>query len=219
MASNTAVYGLCRDRRGIEEVMGALKQGGFRNTDIAVLFPENHGSKDFAHKKSTKAPEGAVIGAGSAAVVAGTLGWLAGAGLLAIPGAGPLLAAGPVMALLAGVGLGGTVGAVVGALIGVGFPEYEAKRFDGRIKGAGILFSVHCDSFEWMTRAKDLLKKTCAGGIASAPETRADFLVTDKPLPASTEQSTPTNLDWTLTCLLTVDAPGTAAVERRRRLA
>jgi hypothetical protein len=188
MASNTAVYGLCKDRRGIQEVIASLKQGGFRNTDIAVLFPENHGSKDFAHQINTKAPEGAVIGAGFGAVIVGAFGWLAGAGLLAIPEARPLLTAGPVMALLAGAGLGGAAGMIAGALIGTRIPEYEARRFDGRIKDNGILFSVHCDSFEWMTRAKNLLQQTHAGSIASAPETCADFLVTEKPLPNATEQ-------------------------------
>ncbi len=129
--------------------------------------------------KGTKAPEGAVIGAGSGAVVGGALGWLAGIGLLAIPGIGPFVAAGPIMALLAGVGVGGTVGTMVGALIGMGMPEYEAKRYEGRIRAGGILFSVHCDSSEWVARAKELMERTGAEDIASAGEADADFLVTD----------------------------------------
>jgi len=185
MASNTAVYGLYRDRLGVEEAVEALKQGGFRNTDISVLFPENSGSKDFAHEKNTKAPEGAVAGGGSGALVGGALGWLAGIGLLAIPGVGPFIAAGPIMALLAGVGVGGTVGTLVGALIGMGMPEYEARRYEGRIRDGGILFSVHCDSSEWVTRAKDLLKQTGGEDVSSAGEATADFLTTDKPLPRS----------------------------------
>ena len=168
--------------------MGALRLGGFRNTDISVLFPENQGSKDFAVEKDTKAPEGAVAGGGSGALVGGALGWLAGIGLLAIPGIGPFIAAGPIMGMLAGVGVGGTVGTIVGALIGMGMPEYEAKRYEGRIKNGGILLSVHCDCSEWVKRAKDLLKDTGADDIASAGEAAADFQVTDKPLPRSTGQ-------------------------------
>ncbi len=185
--ANTAVYGLYKNRSGVEEAVESLKRSGFRNTDISVLFPENQGSKDFAVDKSTKAPEGAVMGAGSGAFVGGALGWLAGIGLLAIPGIGPFVAAGPVMALLAGVGVGGTVGTMVGALIGMGMPEYEAKRYEGRIRNGGILFSVHCDSSEWVTRSKDILEKTGAEDIASASEAGADFLVTDKPVARSTE--------------------------------
>jgi len=183
MAANTAVYGLYKNRSNVEEAVEALKVGGFRNTDISVLFPENQGSKDFAIEKDTKAPEGAVAGGGSGALVGGALGWLAGVGLLAIPGIGPFVAAGPIMAMLAGVGVGGAVGTIVGALIGMGMPEYEAKRYEGRIKEGGILMSVHCDSSEWVKRAKDLLKNSGADDIASAGEASADFLVSDKPTP------------------------------------
>jgi hypothetical protein len=188
MASNTAVYGLYKDRRGVEEAVESLKHSGFRSTDISVLFPENTGSKDFAHEKNTKAPEGAVVGGGSGAFAGGALGWLAGIGLLAIPGVGPFIAAGPVMALLAGVGVGGAFGTIVGSLIGMGMPEYEAKRYEGRIRDGGILFSAHCDSSEWVTRAKELLKQTGAEDISSAAEASADFQVTDKPLARATEQ-------------------------------
>ena len=178
---NTSVYGLYKDRAGIEEAIEALKQGGFRSTDISVLFPHNQGSKDFAIAKETKAPEGAVTGGGSGAVIGGTLGWLAGIGLLAIPGIGPFIAAGPIMAILAGIGVGGTVGSLVGSLVGLGMPEYEAKRYEGRIKEGGILLSVHCDSSEWVKRAEELLKNSGADDIASASEASADFLITDKP--------------------------------------
>lgn len=179
--SNTSVYGLYKDRSGIEETVDALKRSGFRNTDISVLFPENQGSKDFAVDKGTKAPEGAVTGGGSGAVVGGALGWLVGAGLLVIPGLGPFLAAGPLMAALAGAGVGGAVGGIAGALVGMGLPEYEAKRYEGRIKGGGILLSVHCDSSEWVKRAEDILKDTGADDVASSSEASADFNVTDKP--------------------------------------
>ena len=186
--ANTAVYGLYKNRSGVEEAVDALKLGGFRNTDISVLFPENKGSKDFAHEKNTKAPEGAVAGGSSGAIVGGTLGWLAGIGLLAIPGLGPFIAAGPIMGLLAGVGVGGTFGTIVGALIGMGMPEYEAKRYEGRIKDGGILLSVHCDSAEWVKRAESLLTETGADDVASASEATADFLVSDKPTPRLTAQ-------------------------------
>jgi hypothetical protein len=188
MAANTAVYGLYKNRSNVEEAVDTLKLGGFRNTDISVLFPENQGSKDFAIEKDTKAPEGAVTGGSSGAVVGGALGWLAGIGLLVIPGIGPFIAAGPIVAMLAGIGVGGTVGSIVGALIGMGMPEYEAKRYEGRIKGGGILLSVHCDSSEWVKRATDLLKNTGADDVASAGEASADFLVSDKPSPRSTGQ-------------------------------
>ena len=188
MATNTAVYGLYRDRPGVEEAVESLKQAGFRNTDISVLLPNNTGTKDFALENSTKAPEGAITGAGSGAVLGGALGWLAGIGLLAIPGLGPFIAAGPIMSLLAGVGVGGAVGSILGALIGMGLPEYEARRFEGRIKQGGILLSVHCDDAEWVKTAKHLLTNTGASDVASASEAHADFMVTDKPLPRPTNQ-------------------------------
>src|SRR6266404_3458664 len=130
MGSNTAVYGLYKDQSSVEEAVEVLKDAGFRNTDISVLLPKNTGSKDFGHEKNSKAPEGAVAGGGSGAAIGGTLGWLAGIGILAIPGFGPFIAAGPIMGLLAGVGVGGAVGSVIGALAGMGLPEYEAKRFE-----------------------------------------------------------------------------------------
>src|SRR6266850_252328 len=117
---NTAAFGIYRDRTSVENAVDALRQAGFRNTDISVLFPENQGTKDFAHEKSTKAPEGTAAGAGAGAVIGGTLGWLAGIGALAIPGVGPLIAAGPIVAALTGVGVGGAIGGLTGALIGMG---------------------------------------------------------------------------------------------------
>lgn len=182
---NTAVFGIYRDQLGVENGVDALKSAGFRNTDISVLFPDNQGSKDFAHKKDTKAPEGAATGAGTGAVVGGTLGWLVGIGALAIPGLGPFIAAGPIVAALAGVGVGGTVGGLAGALIGMGIPEYEAKRYEGRVKDGGILLSVHSDSSEWTSRAKEILKSTGAADIASSGEAKADYDKSEKPLPRS----------------------------------
>jgi len=180
---NTAAFGIYRDRTSVENAVDALRQEHFRNTDISVLFPENQGTKDFAHEKNTKAPEGAATGAGSGAVIGGTLGWLTGIGALAIPGLGPFIAAGPIVAALAGVGVGGAIGGITGALIGMGIPEYEAKRYEGRVKEGGILLSVHCDDSNWTKRAKEILQRTGAQDVSSTGEAGADFQKTDKPMP------------------------------------
>jgi hypothetical protein len=171
---NTAVFGIYPNRTSVETAVEALKTAGFRNSDTSVLFPENEGTKDFAHEKNTKAPEGASTGAGTGAVLGGTLGWLAGIGALAIPGLGPFIAAGPIMAALAGAGVGGAVGGLTGALVGMGIPEYEAKRYEGRVKDGGILLSVHSDDSEWTKRAKEILERTGAQDIASTGEAGAD---------------------------------------------
>jgi hypothetical protein len=182
---NTAVFGIYHTRTAVERAVDALKADGFRNTDISVLFPENVGTKDFAVDKGTKAPEGAATGAGSGVVIGGTLGWLAGIGTLAIPGLGPFIAAGPIMAALAGAGVGGAVGGVAGALIGMGIPEYEAKRYEGRVKKGGILLSVHSDNSEWTKRAKGVLERTGAEDISSTGETKGDTENTDRPMAKS----------------------------------
>jgi hypothetical protein len=179
---NTAVFGIYPTRLAAEECVDALRNAGFRNTDISALFPDNAGTKDFAHEKNTKAPEGATTGATSGAVVGGVLGWLAGIGLLAIPGIGPLIAAGPIVAALAGAGAVGITGGIVGALVGLGIPEYEAKRYEGRVKHGGILLSVHCDDTHWVTRAEEVLKRTGAEDISSSSEASADFAISDKPM-------------------------------------
>jgi len=180
---NTAVFGIFQTRAGAEECVDALRRAGFRNTDVSALFPDNAGTKDFAHEKNTKAPEGATTGAASGAMVGGVLGWLAGIGALAIPGIGPLLAAGPIVAALAGAGAVGITGGIVGALAGLGIPEYEAKRYEGRVKHGGILLSVHCDSSDWVRRAEEVLKLTGAEDISSSSEAAADFATSDKPMP------------------------------------
>ena len=179
---NTAVFGIYSTYEGVEGAVDALRTAGFRNTDISVLFPENAGTKDFAHEKHTKAPEGSATGAGTGAVIGGTLGWLAGIGSLAIPGLGPFIAAGPIMAALAGAGAAGAVGGVLGGLIGLGIPEYEAKRYEGRVKKGGILLSVHSDNSEWTRRAKEILERTGAEDISSTGETKGDFENTDRPM-------------------------------------
>jgi len=180
---NTAVFGIYRNRADVENAVDTLRREEFRNTDISVLFPENEGTKDFAHEKNTKAPEGTATGAATGAVVGGGLGWLVGIGALAIPGLGPFVAAGPIMAALAGVGAGGAIGGIAGALIGMGIPEYEAKRYEGRVKEGGILLSVHCDDSKWTSRAKQILEHTGADEISSSGEASADFAKTDRPMP------------------------------------
>ena len=174
---NTAAFGIYRDRISVDRAVDALRAADFRNTDISVLLPENKGTKDFA-----KAPEGTTTGATSGAVIGGGLGWLAGIGALAIPGLGPLIAAGPIVAALAGAGAGGVLGGIAGALVGMGIPEYEAKRYEGRIKEGGILLSVHCDDSQWTKRAKQILEETGAEDVSSTGESSADFQKTDKPL-------------------------------------
>jgi hypothetical protein len=180
---NTAVFGIYPSYASVENGVDALRSAGFRNEDISVLFPEGAGTKQFAHEKSTKAPEGATTGAGSGAVVGGALGWLLGIGAIAIPGLGPFIAAGPIMAALAGAGVGGAVGGIAGALIGMGIPEYEAKRYEGRVKDGGILLSVHSDSSEWTKRAKEILKRTGAQDISSSGEASSDDKSGDGRLP------------------------------------
>ncbi len=190
---NTAAFGLYSNRVGVEQAVDALLAARFRNEDISVLFPDNEGTKDFAHEKSTKAPEGTTAGVGAGGAIGGTLGLLVGIGVLAIPGLGPFIVAGPLMAALAGMGVGGAVGGLVGALVGMGIPEYEAKRYDGRVRQGGILVSVHCDNSEWVGKAKDILKQTGAEDIASAREATSDYGKTDKPLPRDPLSATPHN--------------------------
>src|SRR6202163_3812411 len=156
MSKNTAVFGIYPSYSSVESGVNALKAAGFRNTDISVLLPENVGSKDFSHEHNTKAPEGAATGAGTGAVLGGALGWLVGIGALAIPGLGPFIAAGPIMAALAGAAGGGAAGGLTGALIGMGIPEYEAKRYEGKVKDGNILLSVHTKDGDERDRAKKI---------------------------------------------------------------
>src|SRR6201994_2160256 len=167
---NTAAFGIYPSNSAAETAVDQLVAAGFSNDDVSVLMANSNGSRDFAAEKNTKAPEGATTGVGVGGAVGGTLGLLAGIGALAIPGVGPLIAAGPIMGALAGLGVGGAVGGLIGALVGMGMPEYEAKRYEGRIKEGGVLLSVHCDTSDEITRAKDLLKQTGAEDISSAGE-------------------------------------------------
>lgn len=183
---NTVVYGIYSTRAMAESAVDRLIASGFRNEDVSVLLQDNVGTKDFAHEKQTKAPEGTTTGVVTGGAIGGTLGLLAGIGALAIPGLGPFIAAGPIMGALAGLGTGGAVGGMIGALIGMGIPEYEAKRFEGRIKEGGILLSVHCDSGDWVSKAKDILKHTGGEDISSTGEASADYATSDKPVTRGT---------------------------------
>ena len=179
---NTSVFGIYPDRPSAEEAVDTLCAAGFRHADVSILSQENQGTKDFAHERNTKAPEGMVAGVIIGGVIGGVLGWFVGSGGLFIPHLEPLSAAGPVVAALAGVGAVGLVGGIIASLAGMGVPEYEAKRFAGRIKCGGALLSVHCDDRDWVRRAKHLMRDTGAEGIGSEAESRADFSVSDKPM-------------------------------------
>lgn len=181
---NTAVFGIYKTRSQAEQAVDRLMAAGFSTDDISVLMSDKSSTKEFAHEKNTKAPEGTTTGALTGGAIGGTLGLLAGIGALAIPGLGPFIAAGPIMGALAGVGAGGAVGGLIGALVGMGIPEYEAKRYEGRVKEGGILISVHCDSSEEVKRAKDILQQTGADDVSSAGESSADtttYQTTDRP--------------------------------------
>jgi hypothetical protein len=178
---NTAVFGIYRTIGQAEDTVNQLVAAGFANDDISVLLPDNQSTRNFAHKKETKAPEGTATGVTAGGAIGGALGLLAGIGALAIPGVGPLIAAGPIMGALAGVGVGGAVGGLIGALVGMGIPEYEAKRYEGRVKDGGILLSAHCDTSEEIDRAKEILKQTGAEDISSSGEASADSAQTVRP--------------------------------------
>ena len=180
---NISVYGLFKERSDLERSVSELRDASFRQADISVLFPYPESTKELAHEKSTKAPEGSAAGASTGAIIGGTLGWLAGIGALTVPGVGPFIAAGPLMGLLAGLGMGGAIGGLTGALIGAGIPEYEAKRYEGRVRQGGILMSVHCDDHDWRAKAEDIMERTGARDISFTEEAAADYLKEVKPRP------------------------------------
>ncbi len=167
---NKAVYGIYSSVSQAEHAVDVLIEAGFMSQNISVLLPDQQSTRDFAHEKDTKAPEGATVGTTAGGVVGGTLGLLAGIGAIAIPGVGPLIAAGPIMGALAGLGVGGAIGGIVGALVGMGIPEYEAKRYEGRLKKGGVLLSVHCSTSDQVDRAEKELKNTGAEDVSSASE-------------------------------------------------
>ena len=175
------VFGIYSTRIAVENAMDSLMRAGFPASDISVLLPESLGGpKDMGTEKTTKAPEGTAVGVTTGGVIGGTLGLLAGVGLLAIPGLGPFIAAGPIMAGLAGLGVGGAVGGVTGALIGLGIPEFEANRYEGRLQKGGILLSVHCDTAGEITRAEEVLKASGAEDVSSTGESSVDTKTTDR---------------------------------------
>jgi hypothetical protein len=178
---NIAVLGIYSSRPALENGVAGLRSAGFRNADISALFASGSSTKEFAHEKQTKLPEGAATGGTSGMILGGALGWLVGVGSLTIPGLGAFVAAGPLVSMLAGAAVGGAVGGLAGALVGLGVPEYEAKRYEGQVRGGGILISVHCDDHDWKNKAVDILKSTGAKEISSTGEASADYAVTDKP--------------------------------------
>jgi hypothetical protein len=179
----TAVFGIYTILAAADTATDELVKSGFSPSDISALLPDNLGNRPIGTEKASKAPEGAAAGAGSGAVLGGALGLLAGIGALAIPGVGPLIAAGPIVSALAGIGVGGAVGGFTGALIGMGIPEYEAKRYEGRLQKGGILLSVHCDSSEWIKRAKQVLERTGAQDVSSSGEASSDDARSTRDLP------------------------------------
>ncbi len=173
--SKKSVFCIATSRDQADQIVDPLKNANFSNNDISVLFPDKDTTRDFAHEKNTKAPEGAVTGAGTGGVIGGALGWIAGIGALAIPGVGPFIAAGPIMAALSGAAIGAAAGGIAGGLIGLGIPEIEAKRYEGKIKAGNLLISVHTENSEEITRAKDIFTQAgaqdiCTTGEASTPK-------------------------------------------------
>src|SRR5262245_21421761 len=168
----TAVFGIAKTEGQAQRIVVDLKNAGFSNNDISALFADKTGTRDFAHEHHTKAPEGTATGAGVGGVLGGTLGWLAGIGTLAIPGLGPFIAAGPIMAALGGAAVGATVGGLTGALVGMGMPEYEAKLYEGKVREGNYLIAVHTDDREQQRRAREIFKRDGARDISSASEAR-----------------------------------------------
>lgn len=171
---NKSVFGIYLTRSNVESAVNALKHAGFSNSDVSILLPENVNTGEIATEQSTKAPQGAAVGVGSGAAVGGALGWLVGVGALAIPGIGPVIAAGPLLAALAGIGIGGALGGFAGSLVGMGIPEYEAKKYEGALLKGGILVVVHCETDEEVNRAKELFQSTDAQDIVVSQESSSE---------------------------------------------
>ena len=165
-----AVYGIANTTEQAESIVTKLQASGFSSSDISVLFPDKEGTRDFAHEKNTKAPEGATTGGLAGMGVGGTLGLLAGIGALAIPGVGPFIAAGPIMGALSGAALGGATGGLIGALVCLGIPELEAKQYEGKVRAGNILIAVHAESGDERSRAKEVLEEAGATDVSSASE-------------------------------------------------
>jgi len=170
--SQKSVFCIAASRIQAERIVDRLKDAGFSNNDISVLFPDKGTTREFAHEKNTKAPEGAATGAGAGGVLGGALGWLAGIGSLAIPGVGPFIAAGPIAAALSGAAVGAAVGGITGALVGMGIPEFEAKRYEGKVKEGNLLISVHTEESEEVKTAKEIFEAENAQDISTAGESK-----------------------------------------------
>jgi hypothetical protein len=172
--SKKSVFCIATSRSQAEQIVDQLRNADFFNNDISVLFPDKDTTRDFAHEKNTKAPEGIATGAPIGGVVGGALGWVAGIGALAIPGVGPFIAAGPIIAALSGAAVGAAVGGIAGGLIGLGIPEMEAKRYEGKIQKGNLLISVHTENSDEITNAKDIFTNAgaediCVTGESSTP--------------------------------------------------
>jgi len=184
MASKNIVVGLVSSQQQAETIVTELQRAGFSKDDVSALFPDKKGTRDFAHEKNTKAPEGAITGASAGGAIGGTIGLLAGIGALAIPGLGPFIAAGPIMAALSGAAAGATLGGVAGALVGMGIPELEAKRYEGKIKDGNILLSVHVEGSE----ERDSAKKIFEGGGATDVTTTGEKSIPKSQRPAASSR-------------------------------
>jgi hypothetical protein len=198
--SKKSVFCIATSRSQAERIVDDLKAANFSNNDISVLFPDKETTHDFAHEKSTKAPEGAVAGAGTGGVIGGALGWIVGIGALAIPGVGPFIAAGPILAALSGAAAGAAVGGITGGLIGMGIPEIEAKRYDGKIRKGNLLISVHTENSAEITSAEEIFKRAgaediCTTGEASAPRIDDRQPVTQSNLPPAGPSAVRYNTD------------------------
>ena len=185
--SNKSVYAIVQSYQKAETIVTKLKNDGFSNNQISVLFPDKSTSRDFAHEKNTKAPEGAVTGGVTGGALGGALGWIAGIGALAIPGVGPFIAAGPLAAAIGGVAIGASIGGIAGGLIGMGIPEMEAKRYEGKVKKGNILISVHTESKDEITRVKKILEDNnaediCTASIAKSDDDESDDEIKGRPV-------------------------------------
>src|ERR1700692_2549358 len=173
MSTNQSVFGIYLTRSDVKAAVSVLKDSGFSDTDISVLL-QDKADKQLVTESNTKAPEGAAVGVGSGAAVGGAIGWLAGVGALALPGIGPVIAAGPILAALVGIGVGGALGGFAGTLIGVGISENEVNRYEGRLLTGGILVAVHCQTADDSTRAKEIMERTKGEDVSSSDGTTTE---------------------------------------------
>ena len=165
-----AVICIAKTQTQAETIVTRLEAAGVLTSDISVLMPDRIGTRDFALEHNTKAPEGAAIGGSAGGVTGGVLGLLAGIGALAIPGVGPFIAAGPIMAALSGAAVGAALGGIAGALVGLGMPEYEAKQYEAKVKDGNILISVHTDDSDEADRVEDIMEAADAEDVSTTSE-------------------------------------------------